>query len=62
MTGFWLQVLAEALASLPVFLVGLWISHRKLREHVDKVTRTQTGDFEEITAAQTAQLESSRRA
>lgn len=56
MRDFWLQVLAEALASLPVFLIGLWFSHRKLRQHVDTVTKRQTGDFESITAEQTDEL------
>jgi len=72
---FWLSVLAEALASLPVFLTGLWVSHRKLRRHVDTVTRTQTGrvrqmtddqterltgHLDQVTAQQTAQLEAGR--
>jgi hypothetical protein len=72
-SSFWLQVLAEALASLPVFVIGLWFSHRRLRRHVDNVTRAQTWDIKDITRQQTgviegitdeqtAQLESGRRA
>ena len=57
MRDFWLQVLAEALASLPVFLIGLWFSHRKLRQHVDRVTAVQTEDIAGITADQTEELE-----
>jgi hypothetical protein len=54
---FWTQVLAEVLASCPVFLAGLWVSHRKLKTHVDRKTDQQTGDIKTITDQQTAELE-----
>lgn len=60
MGSFWVSVLAEALASVPVFVAGLAISHRRLRRHVDAVTRRQTGDFRTITDEQTTELERRR--
>jgi len=55
-SDFWLQVLGESLASLPVFVIGLFISHRSLRRHVTKLTHAQTGRVREMTEEQTAQL------
>lgn len=52
-SGFWLQVLAAVIASAPVFLAGLWVSHRSLRAHVDRKTDAQTGAIAELTAEQT---------
>lgn len=68
-----MSVLAEFLASVPVFGAGLWLSHRKLRQHVDaktdqqtvviqSITDQQTGQFEGITAQQTGELLAGRRA
>jgi hypothetical protein len=54
--SFWKEVIAETLGSIPVFAAGLWLSHRKLRSHLEKVTRHQTGQIETLTVDQTAVL------
>jgi hypothetical protein len=53
-------VLAEALGSVPVFAVGLYLSHRGLKRHLARVTRRQTGDIQVITDQQTTELERRR--
>lgn len=53
MGSFWLSVLAEILASVPVFGAGLWVSHRALRRHVDAKTDQQTAVIEDLTGEQT---------
>jgi hypothetical protein len=60
--GFWGNVLAEALGSVPVFAVGLYLSHRGLKRHLTRVTRKQTGDIRVITDEQTSELERRRAA
>jgi hypothetical protein len=54
--GFWTEVLAEALGGIPVFGLGLWFSHRKLRQHMTRTTKSQTTDIKDLTAEQTAEL------
>lgn len=58
--GFWGSVLAETLGSIPVFAIGLWLSHRGLKRHLNRVTRKQTGDIQVITDEQTTELERRR--
>jgi hypothetical protein len=58
--SFWISVLAEFLASLPVFIFGLVVSHRKLARHINRVTSEQTGDIRAITDEQTTELEQGR--
>lgn len=48
--------ISGAIVSWPVFIAGLWIGHRKARQHVDRVTRQQTFDVKKITDAQTQNL------
>lgn len=50
-----------AIVSWPVFVAGLVVSHRKTRQHVDRVTAVQTEKFETLTAEQTWQLEHADR-
>lgn len=49
-------VIAGAAVSWPVFAAGIWISHRRIREHVDDVTGDQTGQLKKITDQQTGIL------
>ena len=58
--GFWGSVLAETLGSIPVFAIGLFLSHRGLKKHLSTVTRKQTGDIQVITDQQTTELERRR--
>lgn len=52
--------ISGALVSWPVFLAGLWIGHRKVRQHVDRVTEQQTDSIasgmRKITDEQTQSL------
>ena len=45
---------------MPLWTAALWLSHRKLRRHVDQVTETQNTHIEKLTTAQTAILSSGR--
>ena len=67
MSEFWIQVFAGAVVSWPVFLLGLWISHRRLsRKFTSATTRqtraiqgiadSQTGDIRTITDSQTRDI------
>jgi hypothetical protein len=50
------SVIAGALVSWPVFIAGLVVSHRRTREHVDRVTARQTEQIAELTDAQTSEI------
>jgi hypothetical protein len=41
---------------MPVWTGALWLSHRRLRRHVDTVTRQQNEHIDRLTADQTAAL------
>jgi hypothetical protein len=57
----WQYAVSGALVSWPVFLAGLWASHRKTREHVDQAVGSaveqQNAWIRELTDAQTSELE-----
>lgn len=44
------------LVNLAGIAVTAWLSHRKLRAHLDRVTTGQTGDIRQLTDAQTANI------
>lgn len=48
--------ISGAIVSWPVFIAGLWFSHRNTQQHVDQVTEQQTHDVRKITDTQTATL------
>jgi hypothetical protein len=50
------RVLPGFVASVPLFVTGLWFQYWRLRLHVDKTTRRQTGAIQEITNRQTGEL------
>jgi hypothetical protein len=56
--GYWWidRVLPSITVSVPVFLAGLYVQGRRLRQHVDTVTSSQTQAIQEITDAQTTDL------
>jgi len=41
---------------MPLWTLALWLSHRKLRRHVDRVTEAQNEHIDRLTADQTAAL------
>lgn len=50
------SVISGVVVSWPGIAVTIWLSHRKLRQHVDTVTRRQTGTIRNLTDSQTAIL------
>jgi hypothetical protein len=46
---------------MPIWTAALWLSHRKLRRHVDQVTKQQNAHIERLTASQTAELSGQRK-
>ena len=52
----WELTLSGALVSWPVFIAGLFVSHRKLTRHVDKKLSQQTGQLVNVTDQQTETL------
>ena len=38
-TVVWQSAIASIIASWPLFIAGLWVSHRKMREHVDRALK-----------------------
>jgi hypothetical protein len=54
--SFWLSLLGGSMAPLPVFVLGLWFSHRSLRRQFEAKTDQQTEVIGALTAAQTAAI------
>jgi hypothetical protein len=55
--GFWWTDRAlPGLASSAIWAVVLWVSHHRLRRHVDRITEQQTRRIEKLTLQQTAEL------
>lgn len=57
---FWRTVTAGVIVSWPGIVVSVWLSHRGLRQHLDRVTRRQTGTIKDLTATQTEVLLAAR--
>lgn len=55
-----MYALSGAIVSWPVFLAGQFVSHRKIRAHVDRVTAYQTEQIAQFTDQQTRQLEAGK--
>lgn len=54
---FWLvDRMLPGVASSAIWASVLWVSHRRLRRHVEQVTRAQTQHIDELTEQQTATL------
>ena len=56
MSAWWLDKVLPGVASSAIWAVTLWLSHRKLRSHIDTVTAQQDERIKKLTADQTATL------
>lgn len=54
---FWELTLSGIVVSWPGVAVGVWLSYRGLKKHVDRRTDRQTNDIETLTAEQTEAIE-----
>lgn len=53
---WWLDRALPGVASSAIWAAVLWASHRRLRRHVEQLTRAQTEHIDELTEQQTATL------
>jgi hypothetical protein len=55
--SFWItDRMLPGLASSAIWAAVLWVSHRRLRRHVDQLTQRQTDHIDRLTERQTADL------
>ena len=56
MTAWWVEKVLPGVASSSIWAVVLWLSHRRLRRHIDTVTARQNEHIDQLTASQAAAL------
>jgi hypothetical protein len=54
--AWWVDRVLPGVVSSGVVLASVWLSHRRLRHHITRVTQAQNAHIDQLTAAQTAAL------
>jgi hypothetical protein len=58
-SAWWVGKVLPSVVSSGIWWLALWVSHRKLRRHIDTVTARQNEHIDQLTADQTRELRSS---